>query len=231
MGILREYLDIDTRPALDLSALPFTYDAERVVDDFVLLVALCGNDFMPHLPSLDIGEGALDLLLHVYRTRLGEWGGYLSQAGEINMPRLESLLVEMGAEESRVFSERERENKKRDKYAAVEASKKARLLGARMEDDDEDDDWGEGSKKGAVVGSGGGGEKEGESRQPPKKEKEGESRQPPPPSASTGGVISPEAAAAAEAEVLLAVSERLHKEAVEAALVEGRAPPLGWPPL
>lgn len=47
--------------------VPFGYDGERVVDDFVLLTVLVGNDFIPHLPSLDIGEGALDSLLDYYR--------------------------------------------------------------------------------------------------------------------------------------------------------------------
>ena len=47
--------------------MPFAFDGERVVDDFVLLTVLCGNDFIPHLPSLDIGEGALDLILQYYR--------------------------------------------------------------------------------------------------------------------------------------------------------------------
>ncbi len=47
--------------------VPFGYDGERVIDDFVLLTVLCGNDFVPHLPSLDIGEGAMDALLKYYR--------------------------------------------------------------------------------------------------------------------------------------------------------------------
>jgi 5'-3' exonuclease len=47
--------------------VPFGYDGERVIDDFVLLTVMCGNDFVPHLPSLDIGEGAMDTLLKYYR--------------------------------------------------------------------------------------------------------------------------------------------------------------------
>jgi 5'-3' exonuclease len=47
--------------------MPFPFDGERVVDDFVMLTVLCGNDFVPHLPSLDIGEGALDTMLRLYR--------------------------------------------------------------------------------------------------------------------------------------------------------------------
>jgi hypothetical protein len=47
--------------------MAFPFDGERVVDDFVMLTILCGNDFIPHLPSLDIGEGAMDIMLRLYR--------------------------------------------------------------------------------------------------------------------------------------------------------------------
>ena len=39
---------------------------ERLLDDFVALSLLVGNDFLPHLPSLHIHEGALDELLAMY---------------------------------------------------------------------------------------------------------------------------------------------------------------------
>ena len=45
--------------------LPFAFDLERIVDDFVLFCMLAGNDFLPPLPTSDIaeGEGAANFLV------------------------------------------------------------------------------------------------------------------------------------------------------------------------
>lgn len=43
IGLLREYLEFEFRNP----SLPFPYDVERIIDDFVLFCMLIGNDFLP----------------------------------------------------------------------------------------------------------------------------------------------------------------------------------------
>ncbi|KAL9649089.1 hypothetical protein ABK040_008466 [Willaertia magna] len=46
-----------------------TINVDRVIDDFILMLFLCGNDFLPSLPTLDIGkeENSLSYLFQVYK--------------------------------------------------------------------------------------------------------------------------------------------------------------------
>ncbi|KAK3846807.1 MAG: XRN 5'-3' exonuclease N-terminus-domain-containing protein [Linnemannia gamsii] len=102
LSLLREYLDMEFNTLQD--TLPFPYDLERIIDDFVLMCLFIGNDFLPHLPNLHIAEGALTLLFNIYKKLLPQLGGYFQDSGELNFHRVEAMFHELAeAVESEAF--------------------------------------------------------------------------------------------------------------------------------
>lgn len=77
LSLFREYLDLEFSSLKTATpALPFEYDLERIIDDFILLNIFVGNDFLPHLPGLHINEGALGRLFEVYKKILPVAGSH-----------------------------------------------------------------------------------------------------------------------------------------------------------
>ncbi|WAQ91674.1 hypothetical protein PtA15_15A64 [Puccinia triticina] len=113
VGILREYLAIE----LNIGGLPFPFDLERAIDDWVLLIFFVGNDFLPHLPSLEIREGAIDTLLKIWKTNLGRMGGFLTDCGALNLKRTEIILEGLAAREDEIFRRRREAEERQDQSA------------------------------------------------------------------------------------------------------------------
>lgn len=115
MNLFREYLDMDIRRGDD--SFP-NYDMERVMDDFVLMCFMIGNDFLPALPTLHIGDGAINTLFNIYRSHIVSKGYNLCDAkkGKINWAAMEVMLQHVGAlelETLRQIREEELEFQKR----------------------------------------------------------------------------------------------------------------------
>ena len=63
------------------------------------------------MPTLDIGDGAFDLLFDIYKVQRGSWGpgNYLTESGEISNPnRLEAFLAAIGQVEAEIMEQREK---------------------------------------------------------------------------------------------------------------------------
>eukprot|EP00586_Coscinodiscus_wailesii_P013592 CAMPEP_0172520456 /NCGR_PEP_ID=MMETSP1066-20121228/292017_1 /TAXON_ID=671091 /ORGANISM="Coscinodiscus wailesii, Strain CCMP2513" /LENGTH=636 /DNA_ID=CAMNT_0013303219 /DNA_START=313 /DNA_END=2223 /DNA_ORIENTATION=- len=103
LDVLRTMFQIQFRRLAD--SFP-GYDSERIIDDFVCMCALVGNDFLPHVPHLEIDGGALSLMMSTYVDLLPEWGGYLTDKEMIHVERLEEFMYVVGGYEAEHFKRR-----------------------------------------------------------------------------------------------------------------------------
>ncbi|XP_066337433.1 5'-3' exoribonuclease 3-like [Miscanthus floridulus] len=107
--VLREYLELD----LKIPNLVVKTDIERLIDDFIFICFLTGNDFIPHIPSVEIHGGAIDLLLEVYKQAFNKMGGYIvstekktKNAAYLKVSRLEKFFHELSWCEEKIFLKR-----------------------------------------------------------------------------------------------------------------------------
>ncbi|KAJ1902046.1 5'-3' exoribonuclease 2 [Kickxella alabastrina] len=110
--ILREYLEYELKPTV---SVPFPFDLERAIDDWVFLCFFVGNDFLPHLPSLEIREGALEKLIQFWKDGLPASGGYITHNGDVDMFRVQPIMDRIAAIEEDTFKERKIEEAKRER--------------------------------------------------------------------------------------------------------------------
>ncbi|XP_011311873.1 5'-3' exoribonuclease 2 homolog [Fopius arisanus] len=103
LNVLREYLERE----LQMPNLPFKYDFERAIDDWVFMCFFVGNDFLPHLPSLEIREGAIDRLVNLYKKTVYKTGGFLTDSGDVNLDRVQLILSDLGDMEDEIFKRRQ----------------------------------------------------------------------------------------------------------------------------
>ncbi|WEW54929.1 5'-3' exoribonuclease 2 [Emydomyces testavorans] len=102
VSVLREYLAAE----MYVPNQPFPFDLERALDDWVFMCFFVGNDFLPHLPSLDIRENGIDTLIAIWRDNLPLMGGYLTKDGHVDLKRAQLILQGLAKQEDAIFRRR-----------------------------------------------------------------------------------------------------------------------------
>jgi 5'-3' exoribonuclease 2 len=102
VSVLREYLTAE----LYVPDQPFRFDLERALDDWVFMCFFVGNDFLPHLPSLEIRENGIDTLIAIWRDNIPFMGGYLTKDGHVSLERAQLILEGLAKQEDAIFRRR-----------------------------------------------------------------------------------------------------------------------------
>lgn len=105
INVLRDYLEKEL--GVNSVHMPFSLDKERLFDDFVFICFFVGNDFLPHMPTLEIREGAIDLLMTTYKRMLPSLG-HLVDGPNVLLDRVEKFITEIGQHEEAIFQKRMR---------------------------------------------------------------------------------------------------------------------------
>lgn len=129
---LRQMLGLQFRKYLETENLKVkTFELDRIIDDFIFMCMLVGNDFLPHCPHLEIDGGALSLMMNNYMDLLPGWGGYLTKKDKLHPERFEQFMYHLSLYEEEHFGRRG--------YEENEAGWK---LSSENEEDDKDDFYG-----------------------------------------------------------------------------------------
>ena len=67
-----------------------------------MLTFMVGNDFLPHLPTLPISSGGLDVMLDTYRQVRTSMPSYLLHHGTLQLPSLAVYLAALARAETKV---------------------------------------------------------------------------------------------------------------------------------
>ena len=113
VSVLREYLEAELR----VPQAPFRFDLERALDDWVFMCFFVGNDFLPHLPSLDIRENGIDTLIAIWRDNISLMGGYVTKDGHVDLERAQFILDGLAKQEDAIFRRRRQTEERRDANA------------------------------------------------------------------------------------------------------------------
>lgn len=113
VSVLREYLEAE----LYVPSQPFRFDLERALDDWVFMCFFVGNDFLPHLPSLDIRENGIDTLIAIWRDNIPYMGGYVTKDGHVDFSKAQLILDGLAKQEKAIFRRRRQTEERKEANA------------------------------------------------------------------------------------------------------------------
>ncbi|CAH7671393.1 hypothetical protein PPACK8108_LOCUS6167 [Phakopsora pachyrhizi] len=92
----------------------FKFELKHAIDNWALLIFFVENDFLAHLPSLEIREGTIDCLLKIWKTNLARMGEYLNDCGQLSLSRTKIILEGLATREEEIFRKHQEAEERQD---------------------------------------------------------------------------------------------------------------------
>jgi 5'-3' exonuclease len=94
---------------LKWTSVTHVFNSEQLIYDFILLCFLLGNDFLPHIPSLEISNNGLDLVLETYPRIASSYGHLVYRSKKtrelcLNLDALENLFRSLATHEKKLLT-------------------------------------------------------------------------------------------------------------------------------
>nr|SZF06467.1 5'-3' exoribonuclease 1 [Psoroptes ovis] len=96
--IYHEFLELEQQ-------MKFKFSLEKIIDDWILLNFIVGNDFLPHLPRFHINKGGIQILYDTYKSILPDLDGYLNESGTLNLKRYQKFLAKLSEHDINMFNQ------------------------------------------------------------------------------------------------------------------------------
>ena len=111
----------------------FTFNKRNAINDFIFLCFLIGNDFLPHILSIEIIENGIELMLQIYR-EIGVSYGHITaeedQVVRFNPKPIEVFLAAIGTREKEML---ESKLSRKDRYLPDEMLESCASLRAEVD--------------------------------------------------------------------------------------------------
>lgn len=93
------YFSIDLLKKYLINSIDIKVNTDKFINDFVVICFLLGNDFLPHLPGLNIKKGGFEVLLNIYLETFKELKIFLIDGKNINVIFFSKILEKLSDKE------------------------------------------------------------------------------------------------------------------------------------